>query len=121
MPPMLLVAAGSALGGVARFAIYQSMTRLGLEGFPWGTVAVNVIGSAVIGFMAGTAPPSDVETRYFVMTGVCGGFTTFSTFSLDTLNMLRGGEWAKAAAYIAAQLGLCLAAVWLGWAAAPRK
>ncbi|MEZ5354840.1 MAG: fluoride efflux transporter CrcB [Bryobacteraceae bacterium] len=119
--PWLLVAAGSALGGVGRLAIYLLLTRLGADSFPWGTVVVNLLGSGVIGWFAGTSPPTSMEARYFVMTGICGGFTTFSTFSLDTLNMLRAGEAGKAIAYVALQLGLCLAGVWLGHAAAGRR
>ena len=116
--PWLLVGAGSALGGLGRFAVYLLLARLGADTFPWGTVAVNVAGSFAIGWLAAASPPTSMESRYFLMTGVCGGFTTFSTFSLDAMNMLRAGESGKALAYVAMQLGLCLGGVWLGHAAA---
>ncbi len=113
----LLVGAGSALGGVGRFAVYLLLARLGADTFPWGTVVVNFAGSTFIGWLAAASPPDSMASRYFLMTGVCGGFTTFSTFSLDAMNMLRAGEQAKALAYIGTQLVLCLAGVWLGHAA----
>jgi CrcB protein len=116
----MLVGAGSALGGVARLAVYTVATKLGMDTFPWGTLAVNVAGSGVIGWLAAASPPTSVEWRYFLMTGVCGGFTTFSTFSLDVMNMLRAGESAKALAYVAMQMVACLGAVWVGhWLATP--
>jgi CrcB protein len=84
-------------------------------------LAENEVGSAAIGWFAAISPPASFDARLFAMTGVCGGFTTFSTLSLDLLNMLRGGEWGKALAYVTAQFGLCMAAVWLGWMAASRR
>jgi CrcB protein len=118
--PWLLVGAGSALGGIARLAVYLILARIGADTFPWGTVAVNVAGSILIGWLAVALPHTASDARYFLMTGVCGGFTTFSTFSLDTLNMLRAGESGKALAYMGLQLLLCLAGVWIGYAAARR-
>ncbi|MEZ5399735.1 MAG: fluoride efflux transporter CrcB [Bryobacteraceae bacterium] len=120
MTPWLLVGAGSAAGGAARYAVYLVLAKLGAGTFPWGTVAVNLAGSFLIGWFAHLSPPAEMESRLLVMTGFCGGFTTFSTFSLDLLNMLRAGEAGKAFAYLALQLGLCLGAVWLGWLAARR-
>jgi CrcB protein len=121
MAPLLLVGVGSALGGMARYAVYLWMARPGMESFPWATVIVNVIGSAVIGWFAGASPAASPDTRLFVMTGLCGGFTTFSAFSLDAFSLLRGGEWWKALAYVAAQMTLCAGSVWLGWMAAARR
>lgn len=121
MRGLLLVAIGSALGGSARFGVYQLAAALGVVEFPWGTLAVNVAGSFVIGWFGAATPVESIGARQFVMTGICGGFTTFSAFSLDTLGMLRNGEIAKAALNIGGQMALCLAAVWAGHAAGFRK
>ena len=120
--PLIWVAAGSGLGGVARYACAGAMARLMGETFPWGTLTVNVVGCAIIGILAALtgpegrllAPPS---VRQFLMPGFCGGFTTFSTFSLETLNLSRDGEWMKVAVNVTASLLLCLASVWAGYAA----
>ena len=114
---------GSALGGMARYWCTDVIARLVGETFPWGTVAVNVFGCGLIGLFATlTGPqgrvPVPLSGRLFFMTGVCGGYTTFSAFSLQTLNLARDGEWAKAVGNAAASLLLCLAAVWLGHVAA---
>jgi fluoride exporter len=111
MRDYLLVAAGSALGGVARFATYSLMARV--TGFPWGTLAVNYVGSFIIGWVAATQPSP--STRLLWMTGICGGFTTFSAFSLDAVSLVRDGQAPKAAAYVAASLIGCLFATWLGY------
>jgi CrcB protein len=87
--------------------------------FPWGTLIVNVSGCFVIGiFNALTGPDGvllvPVNIRLFVMVGMCGGYTTFSSFSLETLNLMRGGEWLAAASYVLASVAFCLIGVWLG-------
>ena len=105
MPIWVLVALGSALGGGARYGVSTLGVRWLGAGFPWGTLAVNVIGSGLIGWLASSLPPS--STRLFWMTGICGGFTTFSAFSLETLTMMRQGEAARAALYTVASLVLC--------------
>jgi CrcB protein len=115
------VGLGSGLGGMARYATYGLVARLWGATFPWGTLAVNVTGSFVIGWLAAITAPegrflAPVAARQFLMAGVCGGFTTFSTFSLETLRLLNGGELAKALANIGASLLLCLAGVWSGYA-----
>ena len=120
--PYIWIAAGSGLGGIARYACAGLMARLVGETFPWGTLIVNVIGCAVIGVFAAVTGPegrllAPPAVRQFVMPGICGGFTTFSTFSLETLALARDGDWPKAAANIGASLLLCLAAVWAGYAA----
>jgi CrcB protein len=99
------------------------MARVAGETFPWGTLLVNVVGCCFIGLFATmTGPDGRVlvqsTTRMFVMTGICGGYTTFSTFSLETLNLARDGEWGKAAGNAAASMILCLVGVWLGHVAA---
>lgn len=117
------IAIGSALGGIARFWLSGVAARLTGETFPWGTIAINVIGSFVIGFFATLAGPDgrvfvSATARQFVMVGLCGGFTTFSSFSLQTLKLLNDGEWAQALGNIGGSVVLCLAAVWAGHALA---
>jgi len=119
----LLVGLGGALGSMARFWLSGVIaTRIG-ETFPWGTLVINVAGSFVIGFFATlTGPEGRVfatsETRQFVMVGLCGGFTTFSAFSLQTLSLAREGQWLQAGGNIAGSVVTCLVAVWLGHLAA---
>lgn len=115
----LWIALGSALGGAARYWCYGFAVRLLGETFPWGTLAVNVIGCTFIGLFATLTGPdgkwlAPSSLRMLVMTGICGGYTTFSTFSLETLNLARDGQWSKAGANIAASIALCLIGVWLG-------
>jgi len=87
--------------------------------FPWGTLAVNILGSFAIGFFAALTGPDGrlfigASTRQFVMIGVFGGFTTFSSFGLETLNLAHDGQWPLAGAYVAASIIVCLIAVWVG-------
>ena len=119
----LAVAAGSALGGVARFWLSGFMARRVGETFPWGTLAVNVTGSFAIGFFAtltGTEGRWLVSptSRQFFMLGFCGGYTTFSSFSIQTLSLARDGEWLKAGANVVLSMVLNLAAVYAGHIAA---
>lgn len=119
----LYIAIGSALGGMARYWCSGFVAdRLG-ETFPWGTVFINILGSFVIGFFATFSGPDSrylisPNMRQFVMVGLCGGYTTFSSFSLQTLNLIRNGEVAAAGANIGLSVVLCLVAVWLGHLAA---
>lgn len=114
------VALGSAIGGVGRYWCGGAVTlRLG-EGFPWGTMAVNIIGSFVIGLVAVAALAEgrfalDASARQFLMVGVLGGFTTFSSFSLQSLNLMQDGAWVAAAGYVLGSVLLCLIGVWLGY------
>jgi len=113
------VALGSALGGMARYACAGAAARWLGATFPWGTLFVNVTGSLVIGFVATLLAPdgrllASPDVRAFVMIGMLGGFTTFSSFSLETLNLARDGEWLWAGANVAVSALLCLGAVWLG-------
>ena len=115
----LWIALGSALGGMARFWCTGVMARLLGETFPWGTLLVNVLGSLIIGFFATLTAPDgrmfvDQTIRQFVMIGFLGGYTTFSSFSLQTLNLVDDGEWLYAGLYIGASVIVCLFAVWLG-------
>lgn len=114
---------GSALGGAARYWCSGVAANHFGETFPWGTLIVNVVGSFVIGFFATLTGPDGrllvgTPARQFVMVGVCGGYTTFSSFSLQTLALIRDGEMARAGANIGLSLLLCLIAVWLGHIAA---
>lgn len=116
----LWIAVGSALGGIARYWCSGVAARLIGETFPWGTLIVNVLGSFIIGFFATLTGPdgrifASSTTRQFVMLGLCGGFTTFSSFSLQTLNLANDGEWLHAGGNIVASVVLCLVSVWLGY------
>ena len=116
----LWVGLGSGLGGIGRLWVFSWMHhRFGVE-FPWGTLTVNVIGSFVIGcFAAFTLPESRwiLHPRFslFFMAGFCGGFTTFSSFSMQTLELLQRGAWGYAVANMFSSLLLCLAAVAAGY------
>ena len=119
----LWVMLGSALGGVARYWLSGLAAQHIGETFPVGTLIVNVTGSFVIGFFAALTGPDGrvfvgTDARQFVMTGICGGYTTFSSFSLQTLNLARDGEMVLAGTNAALSLILCLVAVWLGHIAA---
>ncbi len=115
----LLVGLGGALGSVARFWLSGVIANRIGETFPWHTLVINVTGSFVIGFFATLTGPdgrifASTSTRQFVMIGVCGGYTTFSAFSLQTLNLARDGEWLQAGANTVGSVVACLVAVWLG-------
>jgi CrcB protein len=113
------IAVGSAIGGVARYWCSGVAARLIGETFPWGTLIVNVVGSFIIGFVATlTAPEGRIfigsTARLGIMAGFCGGYTTFSSFSIQTLNLMNDGEWVYAGANVVLSVVLCLVAVWLG-------
>jgi CrcB protein len=113
------VAVGSALGGVARYGLGGIVARSFGETFPWGTLVVNVTGSFLIGLVATVTGPDgrvlvSPVTRQFWMPGIFGGFTTFSSFSLQTLSLAQDGEWLRAGGNVALSIVLCLAGVWLG-------
>jgi CrcB protein len=116
----LWIAFGGALGSVARYWFSGVVGRQFGETFPWGTLLVNVSGSLVIGLLAGLAEPGGRRFigptgRQFFMYGVCGGYTTFSSFSLQTLELIHDGDWFKAGTNAAGSVALCMAAVWLGY------
>jgi CrcB protein len=119
----LLIATGGALGSVARYWISGLVADRFGETFPYGTLVVNVTGSFLIGLFA-TLTASDGRwmvspgLRTFFMVGICGGYTTFSSFSLQTLNLARDGEWLHAGFNVLGSVALCLLAVWLGHVAA---
>jgi fluoride exporter len=115
----LWIALGGALGTTARYWLSGVVARSIGETFPWGTLVINVTGSFVIGFFGAlTGPDGRVfvgsTARQFVMIGMCGGYTTFSSFSLQTLNLMNDGEWFRAGANIGLSVLLCMFAVWIG-------
>jgi fluoride exporter len=114
---------GGGLGSLTRFWFSGWVANTLGQTFPWGTLLVNVTGSFVIGLFATMTAPegrfmAPASFRQFFMLGVCGGYTTFSSFSLQTLTLAQEGQWFKAGANSVLSLGLCLAAVWLGHIAA---
>ena len=119
----LLIAVGGGIGSAARYWVSGWVAQRFGETFPFGTLVVNVSGSLIIGFFAALTavegrflvPPA---FRQFVMLGILGGYTTFSSFSLQTLNLARDGEWLGAGANAVLSLVTCLVAVWLGHALA---
>lgn len=123
MAETVWIALGGALGSAARYWIALWAVPVSRH-LPWGTIGINVAGSFLIGFfgtltLAGGRHPAPEWLRLFVMVGFCGGFTTFSSFSLQTLDLLRGGAWGRAMANAALSVLLCLASVAAGhaWAA----
>lgn len=119
----LFVALGGAIGSVARFWLTEASARMWGGEFPWGTIIANVSGSFLIGAIAALPilGPRDLLGplgRQFLMIGIMGGYTTFSSFSLQTLTMLQHGHLGKALANVAGSVALCLVAVWAGYALA---
>jgi fluoride exporter len=119
----VLVAIGSAIGGTLRYWLSGLVANWVGQTFPWGTLVINITGSfAIVFFATLTAPGARVfvpgEWRQFFMVGVCGGYTTFSSFSMQTLGLAQGGEFGAAGLNIALSVGLCLLGSWLGAVAA---
>jgi CrcB protein len=114
----LLLALGGALGTVARYGL--SSWALPISHYlPCGTLLINILGSLLIGFfgtltLADGRYPVSEQLRLFVMVGICGGFTTFSAFSLQTLDLMRSGAWMRATLNILLSVGLCIGAVAVG-------
>jgi CrcB protein len=115
----LAVMAGGAVGTALRFGLSNWFATHCGETFPIGTIVVNVTGCFVIGLFAALTGPDSVLlvsplTRQVVMIGVLGGYTTFSSFSLQTLSLFNGGEWLRGGWNVLLSVILCLVAVWLG-------
>ena len=120
---ILWIALGGALGSLARFFLSEAVALIAGPAFPWGTLLVNVSGSFVIGVVAGGGGEhgrwiESAFARQFLMVGVCGGYTTFSAFSLQTVGLIEAGALGRASAYVLASVALCLVATWAGYAAA---
>lgn len=120
MKTYLAVAAGSVIGSVARWAAGLELAHLAGHATIFAALFVNLTGSFLIGII-GTRRDASVLWRAFAMTGICGGYTTFSAFSLDTVRLLQSGALSIAAAYIATTLAGSIFAVWLGETIGARK
>ena len=115
--PVLAVAGGGAIGAVARYFMASGIQRLTGAGFPWGTLAVNIVGALLMGLIVESAArfwTMSSELRLFLTTGVLGGFTTFSAFSLETALMIEKGDFVPAALYITASVVLTVLFLFCG-------
>ena len=112
----LYIALGGAAGSVARYVVGGAVQRMSASGFPLGTMVVNVSGCFIIGILVRQFLNMQLspELRALLIVGFCGGFTTFSTFSAETLGLIEGGEYGRAAGYVALSVTLCLAATLAG-------
>ncbi len=116
----LWIAFGGAIGSMGRYGVSRAFTVWFGETFPWGTLAANVSGSFLIGLLAGlTADPNSrflvpPDVRQFLLVGFCGGYTTFSSFSLQTLALMREGDMVEAGSNVVMSVVFCLVFVWLG-------
>lgn len=111
------IALGGAVGSVGRYLMAQGVTAWLGRGFPWGTLSVNILGSFVMGVLFQVFSerlPTQELWRLALMVGVLGGFTTFSSFSLESLQLLLHGEYRSALAYVATSVGLCITGTWMG-------
>jgi len=118
MTQWIFVALGGALGAVARYGVAVALPTDPHGGMPWATLAVNVAGSLLLGVIAALALSGklDDNLRLFVGTGFCGALTTFSTFSVEAVALVRAGQTSTAAAYVGANLLVCLVVVWVVFA-----
>ncbi len=120
MNSFLLVAGGGALGAAARHGVGLAAIRLGAHGWPWATFTVNILGSFLMGLLIATlafrgeAVPGGPGARLFLATGLLGGFTTFSAFSLELAGFIEKGDWGRAVAYAGSSVLLGIAALFLG-------
>lgn len=118
MYPFLLVGAGGAIGAMARFGLASAVGRLWPMGFPLATLLINIIGSAAmgvfVGLMARFLPAWQGDARLFVAVGLLGGFTTFSSFSLDTIVLIERGALLQAGAYVLLSVVVCVIGLYLG-------
>ncbi len=117
--PYFWIALGAAVGGVARYTLAGIIAAWTGATFPWGTLVVNITGCFAIGVFSTLTGPDGVflvpaSVRLFVMVGMCGGYTTFSSFSLELLNLVQNGEWLAATIYVMASAIFCLIGVWIG-------
>lgn len=118
MNAVFMVAAGGALGSVARYVLNASVTKVLGDTFPWGILIANVAGCFLMGLLSAyfmQRLPEGEATRLFLTTGFLGGFTTFSAFSLDALKLINGGQNSAALVYVSTSVGLSLLAVFAGF------
>lgn len=118
MYPFLLVGAGGAIGAMARYGLASAVGRLWPMGFPLATLLINIIGSCAmgvfVGLMARFLPDWQEDVRLFVAVGLLGGFTTFSSFSLDTIVLIERGALLQAGAYVLLSVVVCVIGLYLG-------
>lgn len=117
MKTLIYIALGGALGSVGRYLLTKAIQNHWITAFPWGTMAVNLIGCLLIGLLYGLMEKHDIsspELRLFLTVGFCGGFTTFSTFINESFSLMRGGELMLSALYLGGSVALGLLAVYLG-------
>jgi CrcB protein len=118
MQAFVLVGIGGAIGAMARYGVGLLVGRFWLLSFPVATLVVNIVGSVAMGMLIGvlvrTLPASGADIRLFAGIGVLGGFTTFSSFSLDTISLIERGELGQAALYVGLSVVVCLAGLYLG-------
>ena len=117
---LLLIAIGGAIGSLSRYGLGMLVQKSANAAFPVGTLAVNVAGCILVGALAKVFMQTQThpQLRAMLIVGFCGGFTTFSAFSLETVALMQGGEWGKAAAYVAGSVLACLAGTAAGFALA---
>ena len=114
---LIFIGMGSCLGGIARYLLTRWVQGSTSSSFPYGTLAVNLLGCLAIGMLYGLFDRHGwmgPELRAFLVVGFCGGFTTFSTFSADAVRLLRAGDYGPATAYIALSVGTCIVFAMLG-------
>ncbi|MBD3633890.1 MAG: fluoride efflux transporter CrcB [Methylophaga sp.] len=117
MQQLIAIAIGGAVGSVLRFMVSTNVHRLMGKDFPYGTLTVNVLGSLLMGFlfiMLVERQISSVELRSGILFGLLGAFTTFSSFSFETLALMESGDWAKALVNVFVSVSACLLATWIG-------
>ena len=113
---LLLIGSGGFVGSVFRYLLSQTIHNKFLSAFPFGTMSVNIIGSLLIGVVYGLVEKGNIspEARLFLATGILGGFTTFSAFTMDALKLLQDGLWLESISYILLSVVLGVAATFLG-------
>ena len=115
---IMAVATGGALGASLRYLVAAATHDVFGHGFPYGTLMVNIVGSAIIGYLVVLIPETDTGlpiARLLLITGLLGGFTTYSAFSIETLEMMQDGHLTKAGLNILTTMFACLFSVWAGY------
>ena len=117
MKTILVIGLGSFIGGVGRYLLTLAIQAKFISTFPLGTLTVNVIGCFLIGIVFGINSKSNLDPtwQFFLTTGILGGFTTFSAFSMETVNLMRGGQMGMAYSYVAISMALGLGATYIGF------